>query len=124
MKIYQDGMAQMLGQATEAVSNKIAYEWKFGVLERWEDADPSSETVIKNNFKKHGFTKQEAQVLFAAKGAYKVMLFQKLVGQAEASTEAQLDMGPTGKHEKNVASELAYIRVVFRDGKLVHQQVW
>jgi len=124
VKVYAEGMAQMVGQGNEEVTNKIAFTWKFGLLERWEAADPSPETVLKNNFKKHGFSKQEAQDIFAPKGAYKVMLFQKLVGKSEASTETMMDMGPVGMHEKSVSQELAYIRVVFRDGKLVHQQVW
>jgi len=124
VKVYAEGMAQMVGQGSEDVIKKIAFVWKFGLLEQWEAANPSLEKVLKNNFKKHRFSKREAQDIFAPKGAYKVMLFQKPVGNAEASTETMMGTGLVGMHEKNVVQKLAYIRVVFRDGKLVHQRVW
>jgi hypothetical protein len=124
VKIYQDNLALLVGKDAEEVTKTIAYSWKFGLLDRWEAVDPGLETVTKNNFQKHGFSKQEALDIFAPKGAYKAMLFQKLAGQAEASTEVQLDMGLVGKDQKSITQELTYIRVVFRDNKLVHQQVW
>jgi hypothetical protein len=124
VKIYQDNLALQIGKDAEEVTKTIAYSWKFGLLDRWEAVDPGPETVIKNNFQKHGFSKQEAQDIFAAKGAYKVMLFQRFLGKAEASTEVQLDMGMHGIDQKSTGQDLTYIRVVFRDNKLVHQQVW
>jgi hypothetical protein len=124
VKIYQDKMALLVGKDAEEVTKTIAFSWKFGLLDRWEAVDPRLETVINNNFQKRGFSKQEAQDIFAPKGAYKVMLFQKFLGREEANTEVQLDMSFVGKSEKNIALELSYIRVVFRDNKLVHQRVW
>lgn len=124
VKIYQDNMLLLVGKDAEEVTKTIAYSWKFGLLDRWEAVDPSLEAVIKNNFQKRGFSKQEAQDIFAPKGAYKVMLFQKPLGREEATTEVQMDMSLRGMGQKNIAQELAYIRVVFRDNKLVHQRVW
>jgi len=124
VKIYQDNMVPLVGKDAEEVTKTIAFSWKFGLLDRWEAVDPSLETVIKNNFQKHGFSKQEARGIFAPKGAYKVMLFLKLLGREEANTEVQLNMSFVGKFEKNIALEVAYIRVVFRDNKLINQRVW
>ncbi|MCJ7564050.1 MAG: hypothetical protein MUP52_05610, partial [Candidatus Aminicenantes bacterium] len=124
VKIYQDNLALLVGKDVEEVTKTIAYSWKFGLLNRWEAVDPGLETVTKNNFRKHGFSKQEALEIFAPKGAYIVMFFQKLLGQAEASTEVQVDMGLVGVHQQSISQELAYIRVVFKDNKLVHQRVW
>jgi len=124
VKIYQDNLALLVGKDAEEVTKTIAYSWKFGLVDQWEAVDPGLETVIKKNFRRHGFSKQEALDIFAAKGAYKVMLFQKSLGQTEATTEVQLDMGLVGKQQQSVSQELAYIRVVFKDNKLVHQRVW
>ncbi len=124
VKVYAEGMTQMVGQGSKEVINKIAFVWKFGLLEQWEAANPSLENVLKNNFKKHRFSKREARDIFAPTGAYKVMLFRKPVGEAEASTETMMNMGLAGMHDKTIVQKFAYIRVVFRDGKLVHQRVW
>lgn len=124
VKIYQDNMALLIGKDAEEVTKTIAYSWKFGLLDRWEAVDPGLETVTKNNFQKHGFSKQEALDIFAPKGAYKVMLFQRFRGKAEATTEVQVDMGMHGIDQKSTGQDLTYIRVVFRNNKLVHQQVW
>jgi hypothetical protein len=124
VKIYQDNLALLIGKDAEEVTKTIAYSWKFGLLDRWEAVDPGLETVIKNNFQNHGFSKQEALDIFAPKGAYKVMLFQRFLGKAEATTEVQVDMGMHGIDQKSTGQDLTYIRVVFRNNKLVHQQVW
>ncbi len=124
LKIYKNNLPLLVGKDAEEVTKTIAYSWKFGLLDQWEAVDPDLETVIKKNFKRHGFSKQEALDIFALKGAYKVMLFQKSLGQKEASTEVQLDMGLVGKQQQSVSQEFAYIRVVFRDNKLVHQRFW
>jgi hypothetical protein len=124
VKIYQDNLALQIGKDAEEVTKTIAYSWKFGLLDRWEAVDPGLETVTKNNFQKHGFSKQEALDIFAPKGAYKVMLFQRFIGKAEATTEVQVDMGMHGIDQKSTGQDLTYIRVVFRDNKLVDQRIW
>lgn len=124
VKTYQDGLAPLVGKEAEDVTKTIAFSWKFGVLDRWEAVNPSPETVIKKNFAKRGFSKQEAREIFAEKGTYKAMLFQKLVGQREGTVETQVNMSMTGVNQSSTADEFSHIRVVFRDNKLVNYRVW
>jgi hypothetical protein len=124
VKTYQDGLAPLVGKTAEDVTKTIAFSWKFGILDRWEAVDPSLETVMKKNFAKRGFSKQEAQEIFAEKGTYQAMLFQKVVGQAEANVETQVGMTMTGMNQSSTSEEFSHIRVVFKDNKLVYYRVW
>jgi hypothetical protein len=124
VKTYQDGLASLVGKEADEVTKTIAFTWKFGILDRWEAADPSLETVMKKNSAKRGFSKQEAQEIFAQKGTYKVMLFQKVVSQSEGTVETQMNMTMTGMNQTTTVDELSQIRVVFRDNKLAHYRVW
>lgn len=125
VKMFRDNMIPLVGKDAEEVTKTIAYSWKFGLLDSWQAVNPGLETVIKNNFQKHGFSKQEAQEIFAAKGAYKVMLFLKLLGREEVKTGEITGLGTANfMDEKFISQDISCIRVVFKDNKLVHQRVW
>jgi|WetSurMetagenome_2_1015567.scaffolds.fasta_scaffold05618_4 hypothetical protein len=124
VKLYQDRLAPFLGKPSLEVTKAIAYDWKFGVLDKWDAVDPGPEAALAKNFKVGGFSKQEAARIFAKKGSYKALVFQKIIGEGGADVEVQVSMGMTGGRQHSADYEMCRIRVVFRDDKLVDFKVW
>jgi hypothetical protein len=124
VRLYQDRLAPFLGKPSLEVTKAIAYDWKFGVLDKWDIVDPSPEAALAKNFKVGGFSKQEATRIFAEKGSYKALVFQKIIGEGGADVEVQVSMGMTGRSQHSADYEMCRIRVVFRDDKLVDFKVW
>jgi hypothetical protein len=126
MRMYQDGLNVMLEKDEQEVRGQILKTWGFELLDRWEADDPSVETVIKNNYRTHGFSKQEAQNIFASKGKYKVEIFLKLLSNEEVTTGKIDDMGRSlpESRQRSSSRQYAYIRVVFKDKRLIYFGVW
>ncbi len=125
-KIYVTGMEPMMDMDTNAVLAEIEDDWKFQCSKFWTTQDPTLKDVSREMKGTLAFAEQEAGQIFSPKGEYKVMIFYKLlssekiaIGTIDASglSLPQAGEGATDKSH-------AYIRVVFRDDKLVHFHVW
>ena len=125
-KIYGDKLSTLLQRTEPEAEEQIIKGWGFELLDCWQAKDPSVETVIKNNFRTHGFSAPEAQPIFAAQGNYKVSIYLKSLGSQEHTLGKIDQFGlPVPESRQQISEKkYAYIRVVFRDGNLVHYQVW
>ena len=92
----------------------------------WTKKDPTPEDALEESKASIKFSKQEAIQIFSPKGMYKVMLFFKHLssdtfqaGTINAIGRSARDVRRTYGDERNT-----YIRVVFRDNKLVYYNVW
>jgi hypothetical protein len=122
VKTYQSELQPMLGRSESDVTALITQTWKFGLLNRWAAVNPSVETVLKNNFRTFGFSKTEAAEIFAEPGDYKVMIFTKPLSREELQTGQIDSLGGNiiGTNERAQSATHGYIRIVLKDGKLVH----
>lgn len=128
IKIYVNGLEPLTDKGTDEVLSKIEDKWKFLCNKFWETNDPTLEDVFKEIKGKTRFSKQEASQIFSPQGEYKVMIFFKLLSRNTISIETITQTGQSVPHttEGGTIEEkrYAYIRVVFRDNKLVHSKVW
>ena len=125
VKTYDAELQGMLGRNEADVTALIAKSWQFGLLDRWSGDNPSVEAVLKNNFRRLGFTKSEAGRIFAEPGAYRVLLYTKPLAREEVRT-GQIDSlggGIIGTEDRHQEVTNGFIRIVFKDGKLVHVRV-
>jgi hypothetical protein len=125
-KIYVSGMEPMMGKDTNTVLSEIEDKWKFKCSKFWTTQDPTLKDVSKEIKGKIAFTEQEAGQIFSPKGEYKVMVFLKLLGKENLTigTISSLGQGLPQAGKGYADKRSAYIRVVFRDDKLVHFHVW
>ena len=123
-KIYQGKLETMLGEETKHVV-VVVKDWKYEVLEQWETENPSVDEVKKHDRSVCGFSKKEVQEIFSQDGNYKCMLFLKKI-EAAIGSVGKIDMtGMTDLKDTGVmAEQFSLIRVVFRDGRLIHFKVW
>lgn len=126
VRMYQDQLKTMLDKNEQEVNGQIIKGWRFELFHIWEANDPNVETVIKNNFRSYGFSKEEAHNIFASQGKYKVEIYLKLLGSEQLSTGEVSSIGSSilTAQDRYTSRDYAYIRVVFRDGKLVHVRLW
>ena len=128
IKIYVNGLEPLTDKGTDEVLSKIEDKWKFLCNKFWETNDPALEDVFKEIKGKTRFSKQEASQIFSPQGEYKVMIFFKLLSRDTISIKTITQTGQSEVHttEGGTIEEkrYAYIRVVFRDNKLVHSKVW
>jgi hypothetical protein len=124
-KIYESGLDSMMGKDAEGVASKITATWEFKLARHWRKEDPTLENVFKVSKGKTAFTKEEASKIFAEKGKYEVMLFSKFIRKESAAIGTISDLGADAMlRQKQEYERNAYIRVVFRDGELIHFRVW
>ena len=125
-KIYVSGMEPLMDKDTNAVLAEIEDNWEFKCSKFWTTQNPTLKDVSKEIKGDTAFTEQEAGQIFSPKGEYKVMVFFKLISSEKiaigtiSSTGKSLPQAGEGATDKSHA----YIRVVFRDDKLVHFHVW
>lgn len=128
IKIYVNGLEPLTDKGTDEVLSKIEDKWKFLCNKFWETNDPTLEDVFKEIKGKTRFSKQEASQIFSPQGEYKVMIFFKLLSRNTISIETITQTGQSVPHTteggKIEEKRYAYIRVVFRDNKLIHSKVW
>jgi hypothetical protein len=123
-KIYENELQSMMEKNSKEVVSKIETSWDFKLARAWKATDPGSEAVLKNTRWETAFSKQEVEQIFSPKGKYEVMLYSKFLRKDIASTQEITPMGTSGwKTAEHEAERYAYIRVVFRDGQLVHFKV-
>jgi hypothetical protein len=128
IQIYVSGLEPMKEKGTDEVLTQIEDNWEFQCNKFWKTKDPTLEDVFKEIKGKTGFEEQEASQIFSPKGEYKVMVFSKSLSRDVISTDTISSMGTSLPHTtyggKITDSRSAYIRVVFRNNKLVHFKVW
>jgi hypothetical protein len=126
VQMYRDNLSAMIEKIDQDVDKQLVDSWHFELLNIWETNDPNVETVIKNNYRDYGFSRKEAESLFASKGRYKVEIYIKTLGSEMVSTGGITAGGQTnpGMQEKRVTTDFALIRVVFRDKKLIQARIW
>ena len=125
-KIYIDGLEPMMGTNSEDVVSKIMDTWGFLCTKIWRTEDPTPEDIIKERVRRIEFTDQEVSQIFSEKGKYKVMLFYKSLGSDTVSSDTIRQNGTRlfegrGRYQ---GEQYTYIRVVFREDKLVYYRVW
>ncbi len=111
---------------TNTVLAEIEDKWEFQCNKFWTKQDPTLKDVSKEMKGTIAFTEQEVDQIFSPKGEYKVMVFFKILSSEKiaigtiSSSGVSLPQAGEGATDKRQA----YIRVVFRDDKLVHFNVW
>jgi len=126
-EIYVNTLESMASEGSEEVASKITDGWGFECISIWEEEDPARDDIAKENKGKTAFTKQEAEEIFSQKGIYKVMHFMKYLRTEKVSVRTISSTGYTMVKDVGKARDVqqhAYIRVVFRDDKLIHFRVW
>jgi len=126
-KIYVSSLESLMDKDSEEVVSQITDTWEFNCTKIWRAEDPAIKDVIDVVKDKTKFTKQEANNIFSSKGKYKVMFFFKYLRDesvrlgtiSSGGYSTAKDFSKTRKFVRH-----AYIRVVFRDGKLIHFRVW
>ena len=125
-KIYVDGMDPLMDKDTNAVLAEIEDKWEFQCNKFWTSQNPTLNDVSREIKGDTAFTEQEASQIFSPKGEYKVMIFLKLLRSDTISNSSISSMGATLVQAGTKISDRshAYIKVVFRDDKLVFFNVW
>jgi hypothetical protein len=122
-KIYQEGLEAMKGRGYLQVANKME-EWKFELMQAWDEENPIPEVVSKYNRGKVKFSKSEVKEIFAAGGKFQVAVYKKLVEKSWATLGAIDDMGLAAKDAEMQVEKYCVIRVVFKDNMMVHLRIW
>lgn len=126
-KIYVSGLDSLINKDSEEVVSKITDIWEFKCTKIWRAEDPPIKDVINVVKDKTKFTKQEANKIFSSNGQYKVMFFFKYLRDesvrlgtiSSRGYSMSKDFSKTRKFVRH-----AYIRIVFKEGKLIHFKVW
>jgi hypothetical protein len=123
-KMYRNTLESMKDQGFGNIISKLQ-EWKFEALDTWQAENPTPKEVGKHNRSKVKFSKQEISEIFGPGGKFKVVIYNKLIG-TDASHIGEIDeMGMSVMKDATINLEqYSVIRLVFRDGKLIHFRVW
>jgi len=123
-KVYDAALLGMAGQPFGKVIAAIE-DWDFECLDAWEAVDPTPKGVAGHNRKKIKFSKKEIEEVFGPGGAFRVVVYSKLVGK-DATTMGTVDaMGMTGGKDATFNIEkYTVIRAVFKDNTLLLSKVW
>lgn len=126
-KIYVSGLESLMDKDSEEVTSKIIDTWEFKCTRIWRAEDPAIKDVIDLVKDKTKFTKQEANNIFSSKGKYKVMVFFKYLRDESVSIANIPFRGYSTTESASVPHKIArhaYIRVVFKEDRLIHFRVW
>ena len=126
VRLYQDQLGPMLGREKGDVKKLIAEKSQFLLLDRWKAENPGVDTVLKNNYRTHGFSMEEARKEFVIPGVYEVEIYLKKQTAEAARVEQINEMGQTIPDTRHTLSGNIYtcVRVVFRDEVLIRVDVW
>ncbi len=123
-KLYEKELQSRLGKDENELTPMIETSWGFKLGRIWKAEDPNLEEVSKNTKWEIPFSSQEAEQIFSPKGKYEVRLYYKSLGTTTATTQEVTPMGTSGwKTAEHEAERFSYIRVVFRDARLVHTKL-
>ncbi|MBN1939728.1 MAG: hypothetical protein JW843_09080 [Candidatus Aminicenantes bacterium] len=122
VKLLREGLQPMLGRSETDVLDLIVKNWQYGVLDQWKAENPDVAHVLRNNYRTFGFSRKEAEILFAEPGSYRVMIFTRPLRTEELTTGSidSLGGGVIGTSERNVSVTHGYIRLVIHNGILAH----
>jgi len=126
-KIYSSGLDSLMNRKSEEVSAQTTEEWGFVCTGIWKGENPAPDDVLEGNKGITAFTREEAEALFVSEGAYKVMHFMKYLRTEKVSIRTISSTGYTMVKDVGKTRDVdhhAFIRVIFRDDKLVHFKVW
>lgn len=126
-KIYVSGLESLMDKDSEEVASKIIDTWEFKCTRIWRAEDPPVEDVLNLTKDKTKFTKQEVNNIFSSRGKFKVMFFYKYLRDesvrlstiSSGGYSMTKDFSKTRKFVRH-----AYIRVVFKEDRLIHFRVW
>jgi hypothetical protein len=123
-KIYEKTLQEMIGQSLNTVVEAVE-GWKFQALAAWEAVDPTAKDVAGHDRNKIKFSKKEYAEIFGGGGAFKVVVYTKLV-KTETTTMGSVDgMGMSGGKDTTLTvQKYAVIRAVFKDNALLVFRVW
>jgi hypothetical protein len=122
IKLLREGLEPMLGRSEAEVLDLIVKNWQYGLLDQWKAENPDVAHVLRNNYRSFGFSRKEAESIFAEPGAYRVMIFTKPLRREQLTTGSidSLGGGIIGTGDRNVSATHGYIRIVVRNGVLIH----
>jgi hypothetical protein len=123
-KVYEAALQGAMGQPFGKVVSMIE-DWKFQALDAWEAVDPAAKEVARHNRNKVRFSKKEIAGIFGPGGAFRVVVYNKLVG-TDSTTIGGVDASGMGAGKDLTVSLEKYtvIRTVFKDNILVLFKVW
>lgn len=123
-KIYQGQLETMIGKKTAEMESTFK-DWKFSLMDTWQEENPSMEFIEEHNRPVVKFSEAEMREIFSEEGKYHVQCFQKKEATSDASI-GTIDEGGRGYMMDTAMSSDRYtlIRVVYKDGALVHYRVW
>ena len=123
-KLYEKTLQEMMGQPFGKVLSTIE-NWKFKALVAWEASNPTAKEVAKYNRNKIKFSKKEIAGIFGPGGAFKVVVYNKLVGTETTMVGAVDSSGMgAGKDTTITLEKFTVIRAVFKDNVLIQFKVW
>lgn len=126
-KLYTSGLESLIDRDSEEVVSKIIDMWEFKCTKIWRADNPSIKDVIKVVRDRTKFTKNEANKIFSTQGQYKVMFFFKYLRDESVRLGTISSRGYSTAKDFSKTRKLvrhAYIRIVFKEGKLIHFKVW
>jgi hypothetical protein len=123
-KFYEATLQGMMGQPFGKVISTIE-DWKFQALVAWEAVDPTDKEVASHDRNKIKFSKKEVTEIFGPGGAFKVVVYNKLVATETTMVGSVDSMGMgAGKDATLNVDKFAVIRAVFKDNVLFVFKVW
>lgn len=123
-KIYEAALQGLAGQPFGKVIAAIE-DWEFECLDAWEAVDPTAKDVAGHNRNKIKFSKKEIAEIFGPGGAFRVVVYNKLVGKDAATMGTVGSMGMASTKDATFTIEkYTVIRAVFKDDALILSRVW
>lgn len=123
-KIYEERLQGMIGTKTADLENNFK-EWNFGLMQTWQEENPSVEKVKEYNVSEVSFSDAEIQQIFSGEGKYHVQYYQKKEATSDASVGTISEDGMGFLADTTMASDrYTVVRVVYKDGVLTHFRVW
>jgi len=123
-KVYETTLQGMIGQSLNKVVDVID-GWDFEALAAWEAVNPTEKDVAGHNRNKIKFSKKDYAEIFGPGGAFKVVVYNKLV-KSETTTIGAVDSsGMTAGRDATLnVDKYMVIRAVFKDNALFTFTVW
>jgi len=115
----------MRGRPQADVTKLVCDDWKFEVLQNFETGDPKPGLLRGRTSKKIDFTDRGMANVFASPGRYRILILIKNI-DSSSPTLGQIDyMGMTVRKDAKIdVKRFAVLRLVFRDGLLIHSRIW
>ncbi|MGQ9471069.1 MAG: hypothetical protein ACUVR0_05155 [Candidatus Aminicenantales bacterium] len=124
-KAYEAQLFSLQHEPEVKILPLIEKEWKFELLRVEKIADLSSPQIKALLPRRISFSDEEIKTLFSDPGVYKLLVYIKEIGTSAATTGEITDLGLSAtKDTAYVVRHYSLIRLIFKDGQLVHSRVW